>query len=172
VTGLSGPWWVQPRSAGTATRYTHLKPPNWSFNDPQNNPGQRATVVSVFCAYLRMPFEPPDTPPEPEDGNTDFRTALAEYREQVQECEVRVVAQRILRIHLREGTQEQPPVTYWPDTDLDLTDAHLIDFNLSQCAVRTAYFGSATFTDTAYFYSATFDRGVPLAIAGFIPPAE
>lgn len=41
----------------------------------QDNPEQRPTVVSVFCAYLRMSFEPPVTPPESED--TDCRTALA-----------------------------------------------------------------------------------------------
>jgi hypothetical protein len=33
----------------------------------QDNPDQRPTIVSVFCAYLRMPFEPPGTPPAPED---------------------------------------------------------------------------------------------------------
>ncbi|WNV86703.1 pentapeptide repeat-containing protein [Umezawaea sp. Da 62-37] len=126
----------------------------------QDNAEQRPTVVSVFCAYLRMPFEAPGAPLQPEDA--EYKTALVEYREQVQEREVRVAAQRLLRDHLRKGSWEQPLVTYWADTDLDLTGAHLIDFDLSRCAIRTTRFDWAAFTGPAYFGSAAF-----MGFAGF-----
>jgi hypothetical protein len=160
----------------------------------QDNPEQRPTVVSVFCAYLRMPFEPPGTPPKPDDEGADYKTALVEYRERVQEREVRVAVQRILRDHLRKGFKGQPQlVAYWPDTALDLTNAHLIDFDLSWCTIRNAFFNgatftgnadfgwatftnranfrSATFTDLADFASVTFNHVVPREVAGFIPTA-
>jgi hypothetical protein len=136
----------------------------------QDNPDQRPTVVNVFCAYLRMPFEPPGTPPAPE--NTDYKTALAEHRERVQEREVRVAAQRILRDHLHKGTQKQSPAIYWPDTDLDLTNAHLINFNLNHCTVRSAIFRSATFTGPTYFVSATFTRYADFRSATFTSYAD
>jgi hypothetical protein len=138
----------------------------------QDNPEQRATVVNVFCAYLRMPFKPPGTPPEPEDGDTDYKAALVEHGEQVQEREVRVAAQRILRDHLRKGSEEDPPVTYWPDTDLDLTGANLIDFDLSRCTVRSAIFASATFTGHANFQSVTFTRTADFQSVTFTRTAD
>jgi len=132
----------------------------------QDNVKQRPTVVSVFCAYLRMPFESPGDLPQTED--TDYKTALAEHREWVQEREVRVTAQRVLRDHLRKGSGEQPLFTYWADTDLDLTGAHLIGFDLSQCTTRTARFGSATFIGGgADFRSARFSGPTDFGSATF-----
>jgi uncharacterized protein YjbI with pentapeptide repeats len=51
---------------------------------------------------------------------------------------------------------EVPLVTYWSDTDLDLTGAHLIDFDLTRCTTQTVLFTEATFTGPARFDSATF----------------
>ncbi|PRY35090.1 pentapeptide repeat-containing protein [Umezawaea tangerina] len=121
----------------------------------QDNLDQRPTVVRVFCAYLRMPFELPGDPPQPETG-PEYEAAVVVYRERVQEREVRVAAQRILGDHLRPGDGSQPVAAFWPDTDLDLTGAHLIDFDLNHCITRTARFSSATFAGDANFRSATF----------------
>jgi hypothetical protein len=71
----------------------------------QNNPDQRQTVVNVFCAYLRMPYQPPGEPPTDDDR-------MAEHRERVQEREVRLTAQRLLQEHLKPVTAK---VTDLPD---------------------------------------------------------
>jgi hypothetical protein len=67
--------------------------------DNPDNPAVRQTVVNVLCAYLRAPFDLPGDPP---DTNADKATR-DEHREQVQEREVRLTAQRILATHLRPG---------------------------------------------------------------------
>ena len=121
----------------------------------QDNPDQRPTVVRVLCAYLRMPFEVPGEPP-PVAVGPEYATALGEHRTRVQEREVRVAAQRILRDHLRSGDGEIPVATFWSDVDLDLREATLVDFDLSRCIVRTADLELATFVGDAAFWSATF----------------
>jgi uncharacterized protein YjbI with pentapeptide repeats len=75
----------------------------------QANADQRQTVVNVLCAYLRMPFE--------ESGPAEER-------------QVRLTAQRILAAHAVEGD------AHWPDLDLDLTGATLLDLDLTECVVR------------------------------------
>jgi hypothetical protein len=60
----------------------------------------------------------------------------------------------------------------WADTDLDLTGANLIDFDLNRCTTRVARFGWATFTGPADFGLAAFTHGVPPEVARFVPPAE
>jgi hypothetical protein len=47
----------------------------------QDNPGQRQTIVDVICAYLRMPYDLPGTPPAGEAA----REAREDYRDSVQE---------------------------------------------------------------------------------------
>ncbi|MCS7483810.1 pentapeptide repeat-containing protein [Umezawaea endophytica] len=132
----------------------------------QDNPDQRSTVVRVFCAYLRMPFELPGEPPQPAVG-PEYEAAVLVHRERVQEREVRVAAQRILRDHLRPGDGPQPAATFWPDTDLDLIGSSLIDFDLQRCTARTAIFELATFTDSTIFKAATFDAFVVFESATF-----
>jgi hypothetical protein len=121
----------------------------------QDNPTQRQTIVNVFCAYLRMPYTPPDGKPPKPDAE---EKVLEDYRERVQERQVRLTAQRLLGDHLRTGVDtDNPLTTYWADIDLDLTGATLIDFSLGGlCAMRTATFTSATFHGFANFESATF----------------
>jgi hypothetical protein len=111
----------------------------------------------VLCAYLRMPYTPPGEPPTDDDPKVR-KELLTVHREAIQEREVRLAAQRILPHHLRPGNDDtgDPVETFWTDIDLDLTGAVLIDFGLDSCTVRTARFGSATFTGTADFASATF----------------
>src|SRR5262249_12947992 len=137
----------------------------------QANPNQRQTVVNVLCAYLRMPYQPPTQAPRdgadeddptreksapreatPPDDPTDAATQAAAERECTQEREVRRTAQRILADHLCHGSDpREPPVTFWKNSDLDLTGALLIDFALSDCQARTARFDGATFTGDASF---------------------
>jgi hypothetical protein len=79
----------------------------------QDNPGQRQTIVNVICAYLRMPYDLPATPPDG-DATCDARE---DYRDSVQEKQVRLTAQRILATHLRPGEDPGHPVaTFWPAT--------------------------------------------------------
>ncbi|GAA4547006.1 pentapeptide repeat-containing protein [Amycolatopsis samaneae] len=119
----------------------------------QDNEGQRPTVVNVLCAYLRMPYPQPGDPPADDAGET----ALARYGDRVQEREVRLTALGILESHLRPGTDPDRPVgTFWPDTDLDLTGAVLVDLNLSHCRVRTVRFGGATLTGETWCVQAAF----------------
>lgn len=144
----------------------------------QDNPDHRQTVVDVLCAYLRAPFTPPPDKPgarrlggvggslrgDPTrriTSTTALRRAILappvtppsdELRRQ--EREVRLTAQRILTRHLLPFRWFGP--MFWPDLDLDLTGAVLIDLNLSECHLRTASFDKATFTGESWFQHATF----------------
>lgn len=120
----------------------------------QDNPGQRQTIVNVVSAYLRMPYTLPGDPPDDEASDS----VLAAYRERTQEREVRLTAQRLLRTHLRPGSE-----AFWPGVDLDLTDATLVDFDLIECVVRTATFAGTRFTGTTRFHGARFDDPVTFA---------
>jgi uncharacterized protein YjbI with pentapeptide repeats len=125
----------------------------------QDNPGQRQTIVDVVCAYLRMHYDLPGTPPD-QDATRETRK---DYQDAVQEKQVRLTAQRILATHLRPGEDpDHPAATFWPDTSLDLTGATLIDFDLTHCRPDTARFDKATFTGVAGFAGATFT-----GVAGF-----
>ncbi|MFC0108677.1 pentapeptide repeat-containing protein [Kibdelosporangium aridum] len=115
----------------------------------QVDPQYRQTVVNVICSYLRMPYAPPE---QAGDSVGD-----------VAERGVRVAAQRILAGHLRPAEQD----LFWPDIDLDLSGATLIDFRLSECRVRLGTFdrahfaGEISFTGTQFasdarFYNARF----------------
>lgn len=150
----------------------------------QTNPGHRRTVCDVICAYLRMPYTPPD---EEELGHD--REVLASRREELQ---VRLTAQRILATHLREQDQsgrDDSPDTMWRETDLiDLTGAYLLDFDLQHCRVPTlqlngatlageslfrgmtcslAFIQSATFTGHTDFRGATFTKDAWFAYSTF-----
>jgi hypothetical protein len=80
----------------------------------QDNPDPsalRQTVVNVLCAYLRMPWAPPgDAPPEEAEESIQVL-----YERRMQEREVRLTAQRILRDHhLRPGADHDQPVAgFW-----------------------------------------------------------
>ncbi|WP_306748290.1 pentapeptide repeat-containing protein [Saccharothrix yanglingensis] len=121
--------------------------------DHPENPALRQTVVNVLCAYLRAPFDIPGDSP---DANTD-RATRDEYREQVQEREVRLTAQRILLAHMKPGNEPaRPKNTFWPDTKLDLTGATLIDWHMDGCRVDDARFNKATFVGYTQFERTTF----------------
>ena len=129
----------------------------------QDNPGQRQTIVNVWCAYLRMPFD------------------VADHREQVQEREVRNTAQRLLGAHARPGLggPDSPVDTYWPGLELDLTGAALDEPDFTGCRVNTlslanarvsgrAKFGRAKVLGSADFVGAEFGGDVGFAVATFV----
>ncbi len=129
----------------------------------QHSPDQRAAVVDVICAYLRMPWAA---------TNDDVP--------------VRRAAQQILTRHLRPAH----PATFWPGTGLDLSGARLVGLDLSGCRVdgaacfdravlhepvvaRGAVFGAdvrfrgAVFTEDAWFDTATFAASAHFETATF-----
>uniref|UniRef100_UPI003F499C8B pentapeptide repeat-containing protein n=1 Tax=Actinokineospora sp. CA-119265 TaxID=3239890 RepID=UPI003F499C8B len=137
----------------------------------QDNPTQRQTIVNVLCAYLRMPYTPPDEQPPTAEGPE--QTAVDKHWERVQEREVRLTAQRLLNTHLQPGPNPQEPAaTFWADIDLDLTGATLISFNLADCTIRAAQFFGATFIGTASFVRATFTSTASFVRATFIGTAS
>jgi uncharacterized protein YjbI with pentapeptide repeats len=115
----------------------------------QNNSAQRQTVVDVICAYLRMPYVLPDDKPPGEDAPAQAHTW---YEQRRQELQVRLTAQRILAAHLRFDVEN----TFWPDIDLDLTEAYLHRLNLNRCHIRNAQFDGARFSGEAGFDGAQF----------------
>ncbi|HKO20824.1 MAG TPA: pentapeptide repeat-containing protein [Acidobacteriaceae bacterium] len=120
----------------------------------QDHETQRQTIVSVWCAYLRMPFS---LPPYDEPDQNAEEQVLLDYLDRVQEREVRLTAQRLLTAHLRVSQDKnKSEATFWDDIVIDLTGATLIDFNLSRCHVRQASFRRAIFKGPAFFNSITF----------------
>lgn len=121
----------------------------------QDNPAQRQTIVNVLCAYLRMPFDLPVDPGKSTD----------EHRERVQERQVRLTAQRILRTHARpgEGGGEKPVETYWPGLELDLTGATLESADFSGCHIDRLSLANARVAGAAAFIGTVFDGNVLFA---------
>jgi uncharacterized protein YjbI with pentapeptide repeats len=128
----------------------------------QNTPEQRQTIVDVICAYLRMPYTPPEEQPPAEDAPAE---AHIRYENRHQEQQVRLTAQKILSSNLRIVDDQHPrrwwqptppPVPAWPGIRLDLTGALLVDFSLDQCQLDSATFSTAQFTGEAHFGGAQF----------------
>nr|WP_173287750.1 pentapeptide repeat-containing protein [Streptomyces sp. 44030] len=151
----------------------------------QDNPDQRPTIASLWCAYLRMPYTPPpSTPvpatrssagvprpllrdphrrsgirrPDPDTASSPDRTST--HAEAVLERDVRLSVQRLLAKHLRPQPDDsgQPHSAYWPEIpELDLTEATLIDFGLDDCHLPPLRMDSVTFIGGASFGDTTFN---------------
>lgn len=147
----------------------------------------RQTIVNVMCSYLRMPFspEPPASTPEAElaelsQHERTSRVALDAVTAASWEQErlVRLTAQQILADHLHAGggfnsTELLDPapddLKFWPDMDLHLSEATLLDFSFSGRVhladftkarfIGGANFAHAEFTGHAYFNDARFEGG-------------
>ncbi|MGV9700814.1 pentapeptide repeat-containing protein [Streptomyces sp. NPDC003483] len=115
----------------------------------QDNPDHRDTVVSVICAYLRMPFLAGDIPDGPRGVTYPLELLDALDRPGQQELQVRLTAQGILTHHLFYN--ENAHSNYWPQIFLDLSGAELIHFGLSECRVRMVNFEGARFVGGASF---------------------
>ncbi|MFC4516317.1 pentapeptide repeat-containing protein [Streptomyces ehimensis] len=156
----------------------------------QDYPNHRQTIVDVFCAYLRMPFAPTSPPDLLESElaglSVSERAAAVDVQQAAaaaweQERVVRVTAQHILTRHLWVGTDrgEDPawPLNpapgepkFWPDIELDLTGAVLLDFEFVGRRVEVAKFtdtrfvgganfAHAEFIQHGYFHGARFEKG-------------
>lgn len=133
----------------------------------QANPDHRQTVSDVICAYLRMPFTPPDEagghasgpPPTSDSALVESLTQDEEQARRREELQVRLTAQRILASHLRghrHPDQNSPRDTFWAEIDLiDLTGAHLVDLDLQHCRVPTLQLNRATLTGESVFRGMT-----------------
>jgi uncharacterized protein YjbI with pentapeptide repeats len=119
------------------------------------SPRHRQALVDWICGYLRRPFNP--LAAAAEDGSPAR-----------QELAVRTGAQRILHAHLRERAGAD---RFWPDIDLDLREAELVDFDLHDCRVGRVSFARARFSGTADF-SATTLTEADFAAAFFSEPAQ
>lgn len=148
--------------------------------DHPDNPALRQTVVNVVCAYLRTPFDIPE-----EKIGPDILGAIrAEHRERVQEREVRLTAQQILTTHLKPVEDTNSPAsTFWPNIDLDLTSATLINCDMSKTKLRDAIFKAAVFTGDTQFHGAkfagkssfdhaSFEGEVDFSKSTFVEPAQ
>jgi hypothetical protein len=149
----------------------------------QDNVAQRQPIVNVICALLRMPFVLPDDvddPPAPADVAPDPHEQL----------QVRITAQRILIRHLcvapgvgGSGMTASPDNPFWPDIDLDLTGASLVDWEFDHGRLRRATFVRTSFagltgfaglvvTEAASFDSAAFEEAVEFGQAAFAGPVR
>ncbi|MFG2249010.1 pentapeptide repeat-containing protein [Spirillospora sp. NPDC048823] len=133
-----------------------------------NNPAHRQTIVNIICAYLRMPYTPPETSAADPDraAREQVRRHAARYRaaragqpipaaqagpNPDEEHQVRLTAQALLSAHLHPSAQ-----VYWPNLSLDLTGATLANaLNLTGCRIRDAVFRRATFIHGAFFARTT-----------------
>jgi hypothetical protein len=107
----------------------------------------RQTIVNVLCAYLRMPFE--------------------HAGKNAEELQVRKTAQRILMLHLRPGSAEQPNEGFWPDIDLDFSGATLVELDLTHCSVRSIVCSGTKFHEPTSFRGTTFRTKADFGRADF-----
>ncbi|HEY8986623.1 MAG TPA: pentapeptide repeat-containing protein [Streptomyces sp.] len=153
----------------------------------QDHIAHRQTIVNVICSYLRMPFSPDPPVPTPEAELAglsqherasrvalDAATAAAWEQERL----VRLTAQRVLTGHLYAGggfnsaellDPEPDDSKFWPDIELRLSEATLLDFSFSGRVhladftkvrfIGGANFTHAEFTGHAYFNDARFEGG-------------
>ena len=102
----------------------------------QGNPSHRQTIVDVICAYLRMPYMPPDdatVPPTPFRRRRPRPSGLVvanpspSATDPREELQVRITAQDILRRHLvlplEKPEERRTPVRIEPDPDTDFGPA-------------------------------------------------
>ncbi|MBN6035102.1 pentapeptide repeat-containing protein [Amycolatopsis sp. 195334CR] len=124
----------------------------------QEHHDQRRPVVSVLCAYLRMPYL------DPEEAGADLDTRLRER-------EVRLTIQRLLREHAHNVPElgSDPDPAYWGnDIDVDLTGATLINFDLAERRVHpSTKFTRAKFLGDAHFRETTFTSDADIDEAEF-----
>ena len=102
----------------------------------QDYPDRRQTLANEICGYLRLP-------------SADDRS----------ETQVREVAQDVLRDHLRpyrskDGTPQNN--NFWPNTEINLQGAHLVDANFAYCEFGRANFDETNFEGTTWFRGSTF----------------
>jgi uncharacterized protein YjbI with pentapeptide repeats len=81
---------------------------------------------------------------------------------------VRQAATELLTKHLRA----EPPDTFWPDIDINLSGATLGKFVLTHCTIRSARFAGTTFDGPAMFRGTTIERVADFREARFLGRAD
>ncbi|MEV5574204.1 pentapeptide repeat-containing protein [Spirillospora sp. NPDC052269] len=136
-----------------------------------DNPSHQQTIANIICAYLRMPYSQLGSPEAEQysETRTDGQHIVGGVTssDSREEHQVRLTAQRILQTHLYPVS-----ASFWPEIDLDLAGATLIDFNLSGCTLRNANFGAVNFTNGADFRETIFSGLILFDIARFGDYAE
>ncbi len=147
----------------------------------------RQIIVNLICSYLRMPFMAPAeiSTFQRSRSNKNFRRDIRLSRSRPveaktqqssttsgseEELQVRVTAQRILAAHLCPYPNEEGVPTnrkFWPDMEIDLRNANLVDFDFTGCHIRSGSFNGATFTGPATFHGCEFRQGVYFSGARF-----
>ncbi|WP_410814709.1 pentapeptide repeat-containing protein [Micromonospora sp. 067-2] len=145
----------------------------------QDTPKLRQTVADVLCAYLRMPYTPPqEVLNRSPQSSPHFVSPEEEFDPEEQsmrreELQVRLTAQRLLGNHLRADNAEDPePPSFWRGTEgermsLDLVDAVLVDFDLWKCHVDGLDLRGAQLYGSARFRKAQFHGDILLIGAQF-----
>ncbi|MGH3856412.1 MAG: pentapeptide repeat-containing protein [Pseudonocardiaceae bacterium] len=110
-----------------------------------NTPEWRQTVVDVICAYLRMPWTPPE-------DSLPAEAHVSHEDRCMQEVQIRLSAQEMLAAHLSPGAVD----SFWPDIDLNLSGARLYQLRLFSCRIRVAKFDGAEFSGYAVFAGTEF----------------
>ncbi len=159
----------------------------------QDNPSQRQTVVDVVCAYLRAPYTPPSTSnagrlgiKRPLQPSARRRAAAAQrarerttksaptqpVSEALEEREVRLTAQRLLKRHLSPHNNDNPNELFWDDIIVDLAGATLINFDFRNCRVKHCAFLYGVFIGPARFDNAVFIGEASFARSTFMTEAR
>ncbi len=94
----------------------------------KSHESQQETILNVLCAYLRMPCTPGDTPTA--DATPD---ELDRHEQNLQEAQVRLTAQRILRDHVFDRWGQD----YWAGA-VDLTGANIAGIDLEDADLSAA----------------------------------
>jgi Pentapeptide repeats (9 copies) len=113
----------------------------------------RQTVVNLICAYLRMPYCHVTAGSSPEDSSPE---ALVNYRERLQEREVRMAAQQILISKLVKFPESVFGNRHWDLMAVDLNGTVLEDFKCDDTSMREARFDGTTFVGAAEFSRSHF----------------
>lgn len=99
----------------------------------QDQPAQRRPVVSLLCAYLRMPYQDPDELQIRSENQSVVESNAHLRRERLEEVEVRYAVQALLRVHVHSGPEPGTAAApeYWgDDLDVSLMGATLLNLNL------------------------------------------
>ncbi|RFS80981.1 hypothetical protein D0T12_34485 [Actinomadura spongiicola] len=136
----------------------------------QDHPFYRQTVTDVVCSYLRMPFQAPEMDGQPGDHTTNDPETINESQ---QELQVRLTAQRLLKRHLSIPLRDNRlPSTYWDGINIDLSGAHLVDFDFQGCRAVEAIFNETCFSGDTFFHQAQFEKVAIFGEAQFSGPAR
>ena len=110
----------------------------------QRDPDKRQQAIDNLCAFLRTPVQSPSG-----------------------ELKARRRVQSVLTSHLRNisGTDDQGE--YWPEMNIDLHGATLIDFDFDYCRVVHSSFERASFIGDASFAKASLGKYALFSAADF-----